>query len=186
MSVDSCDWDGPLCLSEVEEKPASLLTLIYGNLRIDKMGQIVKPCQLKEKPIVEWGYVDPKKLYTIVFTDPDVPSRVDCHSGQWHHYIAVNVKGNDLSTGCTLTEYVGLGAGKDTGLHRYTWLVYEQTTPLKCDEPILGNRSAEKRAHFNVANFRKKYKLSAPVAGICFLAEWDESVPELCKQLGVE
>lgn len=69
------------------------------------------------------------------------------------------------------------------GLHRYVWLVYEQRKELKCTEPILGNRSGDRRGNFKVAEFRKKYKLAAPVAGTCYQAEWDDYVPKLYEQL---
>ncbi|XP_044539892.1 phosphatidylethanolamine-binding protein 1-like, partial [Gracilinanus agilis] len=69
------------------------------------------------------------------------------------------------------------------GLHRYVWLVYEQTGPLKCDERVLCNRSGDHRGKFKVAAFRSKYKLGAPVAGTCYQAEWDDYVPRLYEQL---
>lgn len=69
------------------------------------------------------------------------------------------------------------------GLHRYVWLVYEQNGPLKCDEPILSNRSGDHRGKFKVASFRKKYELGPPVAGTCYQAEWDDYVPKLYEQL---
>ncbi|XP_053557655.1 phosphatidylethanolamine-binding protein 1 isoform X2 [Bombina bombina] len=137
-------------------------------------------------PTIEWEGMDPRKLYTVALTDPDVPSRKECHLGEWHHLLAVNVKGNDLSTGCILTAYLGSAPAKGTGLHRYTWLVYEQTGPINCNERILGTTSADHRAQFKVAAFRKKYKLGAPIAGACYQAEWDDFVPTLYKMLGVE
>nr|ACF94504.1 epididymis luminal protein 210 [Homo sapiens] len=93
------------------------------------------------------------------------------------------MKGNDISSGTVLSDYVGSGPPKGTGLHRYVWLVYEQDRPLKCDEPILSNRSGDHRGKFKVASFRKKYELRAPVAGTCYQAEWDDYVPKLYEQL---
>ncbi|XP_053329409.1 phosphatidylethanolamine-binding protein 1-like [Spea bombifrons] len=185
MPVEISRWDGPLALYEVDEKPACPLKVRYGPLCIEELGQVLTPTQVPHCPTIEWEGMDHNKLYTVVLTDPDVPSRKDRHLGEWHHFLAVNVKGNDLSSGCILTAYVGSAPGKGTGLHRYTWLVYEQTGPLKCDEPILGTASAEKREKFKVSSFRKKYKLGAPVAGVCYQAEWDDFVPNLYKQLGV-
>ncbi|KAG9487811.1 hypothetical protein GDO78_007546 [Eleutherodactylus coqui] len=179
-------WDGHLQLSDVDEKPKCLLRVKHEKVCIDQLGKEVKPCQITKKPTIEWDGMNPDKLHTVVLTDPDVPSQSDRSMAQWHHYVAVNVKGNDLSTGDTLTEYVGSGAGKDTGLHRYTWVVYEQKGPLKCDEPHIDDRTAAGREKFNVSRFRKKYGLGAPCAGVCFLAEWDETVPALYKQMGVE
>ncbi|XP_011819793.1 PREDICTED: phosphatidylethanolamine-binding protein 1 [Mandrillus leucophaeus] len=93
------------------------------------------------------------------------------------------MKGNDISSGTVLSDYVGSGPPKGTGLHRYVWLVYEQARPLKCDEPILSSRSGDHRGKFKVAAFRKKYELGAPVAGACYQAEWDDYVPKLYEQL---
>ncbi|KAM3937107.1 phosphatidylethanolamine-binding protein 1-like [Leptodactylus fuscus] len=185
MPYDISEWDGPLQLSEVDIKPMFPLLVKHEKVCIDKLGKVLKPCQIIDRPTLEWESMDPNKLYTIILTDPDVPCRDDRSLAQWHHLLMVNVKGNDMDTGDVLTEYVGSGAGKDTGLHRYTWLVYAQTAPLKCDEPKINNRTAERRERFNAAAFRKKYCLGQPVAGACFLAEWDESVPDLYRQLGV-
>lgn len=93
------------------------------------------------------------------------------------------MKGNDISSGKVLSDYVGSGPPSGTGLHRYVWLVYEQDKPLNCDEPILSNRSGDHRGKFKVAAFRKKYHLGAPVAGTCYQAEWDDYVPKLYEQL---
>ncbi|XP_015360683.1 phosphatidylethanolamine-binding protein 1 [Marmota marmota marmota] len=93
------------------------------------------------------------------------------------------MKGNDISSGTVLSDYVGSGPPSGTGLHRYVWLVYEQDKPLKCDEPILSNRSGDNRGKFKVSAFRKKYKLGSPVAGTCYQAEWDDYVPKLYEQL---
>ncbi|KAM4709978.1 phosphatidylethanolamine-binding protein 1-like [Discoglossus pictus] len=184
MPLDISQWNGPLALNEVEEKPAHPLKICYGPVCVETLGQVLTPTQVLKCPTIEWEGMDSNKLYAVAFTDPDVPSRKQCHLGQWDHYLAINVKGNDLSTGCTLTAFVGCGPGRGTGLHRYTWLVYEQTGPLKCNEPILGDTSAEHRGQFSVSAFRKKYNLGPPVAGFCFQAEWDHSVPQVYKQLG--
>jgi len=72
-----------------------------------------------------------------------------------------------------------------TGIHRYVWLVYKQPAELKCDEPRLSSRSAEGRPMFSTRNFAAKYRLGQPVAANFYLAQWDDYVPELHKQLGV-
>ncbi|KAE8635376.1 hypothetical protein XENTR_v10002595 [Xenopus tropicalis] len=185
MLVDISQWNGPLALQEVEEQPKYPLKVAFGSVCVEELGQVLTPTQVQHCPNIEWESMDSSKLYTVIFTDPDVPSRKECHLGEWHHFLAVNVKGNDLSSGCILTAYVGSGPGKGTGLHRYTILVYEQAGRVQCTERILGNTSAEHRGKFKASEFRKKYKLAAPIAGTCFQAEWDDHVPKLYKQLGV-
>lgn len=34
---------------------------------------------------------------------------------EWHHFLVVNMKGNDVSSGCVMSDYVGSGPPKDTG-----------------------------------------------------------------------
>ena len=89
------------------------------------------------------------------------------------------MKGNNISSGTVLSDYVGSGPPKGAGLHRYIWLVYEQERPLKCDGPILSNLSGDHCGKFKVASFCKKYELGTPVAGTCYQAEWDDYVPTL-------
>ncbi|XP_068127734.1 phosphatidylethanolamine-binding protein 1-like [Hyperolius riggenbachi] len=184
LSID--DWNGHLALHDVEEKPKKPLKVSFGNVCIEKLGQVLTPKQVNKMPCIQWDGMNRNALHTFVATDPDVPSREDPSMGEWHHCIVVNMKGNDFESGKTLTKFVGSAPGKDTGLHRYTLLVYEQSGPLTCDEPILGDKSAEHREKFKAKKFRHKYKLGPPVAGMCYQAEWDESVPALYEQMGVK
>ncbi|XP_068937588.1 phosphatidylethanolamine-binding protein 1 [Petaurus breviceps papuanus] len=184
MPVDLSLWTGPLSLREVEEKPQHPLSVKYSDCEILELGQVLTPTQVKGRPVsIGWQGCDPSKLYTLVLTDPDAPSRKDPKFREWHHFLVVNMKGNDISSGSVLSDYVGSGPPKGTGLHRYVWLVYEQNGPLKCDERVLSNRSGDHRGKFKVANFRGKYKLGPPVAGTCYQAEWDDYVPRLYEQL---
>jgi phosphatidylethanolamine-binding protein (PEBP) family uncharacterized protein len=42
-------------------------------------------------------------------TDPDAPSRENPEYREWHHFLVGNIKGNDISTGEVLSQYVGSG-----------------------------------------------------------------------------
>uniref|UniRef100_A0A2K5C2P1 Phosphatidylethanolamine-binding protein 1 n=1 Tax=Aotus nancymaae TaxID=37293 RepID=A0A2K5C2P1_AOTNA len=188
MPVDLSKWSGPLSLQEVDEQPQHPLHVTYGGAAVDELGKVLTPTQVKNRPTsISWDGLDSGKLYTLVLTDPDAPSRKDpkyspiflLQQNGNLIFLVVNMKGWHKY----LSDYVGSGPPKGTGLHRYVWLVYEQDRPLKCDEPILSNRSGDHRGKFKVASFRKKYKLGAPVAGTCYQAEWDDYVPKLYEQL---
>ncbi|NXU69189.1 PEBP1 protein, partial [Horornis vulcanius] len=184
MPVDLAKWDGPLSLAEVEQKPAHPLRVKYGSVEIDELGKVLTPTQVQHRPTsIEWDGCDPQKLYTLVLTDPDAPSRKDPKFREWHHFLVTNMKGNNVGSGTVMSDYVGSGPPKGTGLHRYVWLVYEQPQQLACNEPVLSNRSGDKRGKFKVAAFRSKYGLGALVAGTCYQAEWDDYVPKLYEQL---
>nr|XP_028566497.1 phosphatidylethanolamine-binding protein 1-like [Podarcis muralis] len=180
-------WDGPLCLAEVDEKPARPLRVCYGAVELRELGQELTPTQVQNCPTsIDWEGCDPQKLYTLILTDLDVPSRADPKLREWHHFLVTNMHGNDIGSGCILSDYIGSAPAKGTGLHRYVWLVYEQPQRLTCDEPILNKLTAAKREKFRASSFRKKYRLGAPVAGMCYQAEWDSHVPKIYERLGVK
>ena len=48
-------------------------------------------------------------------TDPDAPSRKEPKFREWHHWMVIDVPGNDVSKGTTNSEYVGSGPPPNTG-----------------------------------------------------------------------
>lgn len=46
MPVELGLWDGPLSLSEVEQKPAHPLRVKYGSVEIDELGKVLTPTQV--------------------------------------------------------------------------------------------------------------------------------------------
>lgn len=68
-------------------------------------------------------------------TDPDAPSRADPKIGEVRHWLVVNIPGIDINSGETLYEFIGSGPPKDTGLHRYIFLVYKQSGKIDYNGP---------------------------------------------------
>ncbi|ERE82355.1 phosphatidylethanolamine-binding protein 1 [Cricetulus griseus] len=137
MPVDISQWSRPLSLQEVDEHPQHGLPGDgYAGVEVHELGKVLMPTQVKNRPSsISWDGLDPGKLYTLVLTDPDAPSRKEPKFREWHHFLVVNMKGNDISSVKVLSDYVGSGPPSGTGLHRYVWLVYEQDKPLNCDKP---------------------------------------------------
>ncbi|GJQ70411.1 hypothetical protein Trydic_g22840 [Trypoxylus dichotomus] len=127
---------------------------------------------------------DEGDYYLLVMTDPDAPSRSNPKFREWHHWLVGNIPGSNVNKGEMLSEYVGAGPPKGTGLHRYVLLVYKQPGKLSFNEKKLTNRSGDGRGKFSIRNFAKKYNLGDPIAGNFFQAQWDNYVPTLYKQLG--
>ncbi|XP_044539891.1 phosphatidylethanolamine-binding protein 1-like, partial [Gracilinanus agilis] len=83
------------------------------------------PLQVKNRPVsISWQGCDSSKLYTLVLTDPDAPSRKDPKFREWHHFLVVNMKGSDISSGTVLSDYVGSGPPKGTGEPRTPAVVH--------------------------------------------------------------
>lgn len=145
-------------------------------------GNELTPTQVKNIPKIEWP-TEPNTLYTVLLTDPDAPSRKQPTFREWHHWLVVNIPGTDIDKGDVISDYVGSGPPKDSGLHRYVFLVFKQPKKLSCTEPRIPKTSGKDRGKFSTAKFVEKYKLGDPVAGNLFQAQYDDYVPKLYKQL---
>ncbi|XP_022220726.2 protein D2 [Drosophila obscura] len=162
--------------------PNELLKVTYGgDLVVDK-GAELTPTQVKAHPSVEWN-AEPEALYTLLLTDPDAPSRKEPKFREWHHWLVVNIPGNQIAKADVLTEYVGAGPPEGTGLHRYVFLLFKQKQKLSCKEKRIPKTSGDNRAKFSTTKFVGKYGLGNPVAGNFFQAKYDSYVPKLYKQL---
>ncbi|KAF6082446.1 phosphatidylethanolamine binding protein 1 [Phyllostomus discolor] len=107
MPVDIGQWSGPLSLQEVEERPQHPLQVKYTGVEIDELGKVLTPTQVKNRPTsIAWDGLNASKLYTLVLTDPDAPSRKDPKYREWHHFLVVNMKGNDIGSGTVLSDYL--------------------------------------------------------------------------------
>ncbi|XP_065171237.1 protein D2-like [Atheta coriaria] len=175
----------------IDSVPKEILEIIYPSKAKVDLGNILTPTQVKDIPTVNWslrrsvGTSAPNitPYYTLVMVDPDAPSRQDPKFREWHHWLVVNIPGNDVNDGEVLSAYIGAGPPEGTDLHRYIFLLYKQQQKIKCDEPILGNNSGKRRGNFKIRNFAQKYSLGEPIAGNYFRAKFDNYVPELYKQL---
>lgn len=130
--------------------------------------------------------------YTVIFTDPDAPSKEMPTFREFIHMVATNVTlteanyqggwGNfEFDKANICVPYVGAGPPCNSGLHRYIFLVYKQGGADPADKLVaeLGDRGGKKAA---VA--AKAAGLGDPVAIGGFVSEWDESVDALHEAIG--
>uniref|UniRef100_A0A914PSY0 Uncharacterized protein n=1 Tax=Panagrolaimus davidi TaxID=227884 RepID=A0A914PSY0_9BILA len=141
--------------------PEQILTVIYENDVKVEFGNTLTPTQVKDLPKhIEWN-ADKNAFYTLIMTDPDAPSRKNPQERECMHWLVINIPGNDLAAGHTLTEFVGSGPPRGTGLHRYVFLVYKQ--PQKLSETIqkrISNTCIEGRTKWRATKFAETYHLA--------------------------
>ncbi|XP_039756679.1 protein D2-like [Pararge aegeria] len=167
--------------------PNGKLWVAYQSAIEVEFGNELTPTEVKDIPFVWWPWeMSPNEYYTLAMVDPDAPSRSVPTSRNWNHWLVCNIPGHHVVSGETIAEYVGAGPGEDSGLHRYVFLVYKQPARIVFNEPYLNNRSIANRTGFSIYDFAKKYNLADPVAGNFFVAQYDNYVPILYKQLGIK
>ncbi|KAI6170615.1 OV-16 antigen [Aphelenchoides bicaudatus] len=156
----------PDVLSVAAKSPSGFLKVKYAG-KIVNLGTILYPDDTNNQPTISWD-ADPNSLYTVVKVDPDAPSRADPVMREWRHWILVNVKGSDLSTGTAITEYNSSTPPPGTGYHRYVLLVYKQSGTLTLDPLDDNNRDG-----FHIEQFAQTNNLGRAVAGNFFLCQHD-------------
>lgn len=100
-----------------------------------QMGNELLPSDTQDMPVITYHPSKPLDLdatYTLAITDPDAPSRTDNKWGEICHYVATGIKFESLQGGIVSDKgvgrmpYVGPGPPKDTGLHRYIFMVLKE------------------------------------------------------------
>jgi len=164
----------------IDTAPADELEVRYGDLSVS-LGNELTPTQVKNIPTVHWN-ADDGSYYLLCMTDPDAPSRANPVRREFRHWLVGNIPGDKLDQGETLTEYVGSGPPKDTGLHRYVFLLYKQPGKIHFEEPFISNRTRDTRPNFSIKAFAQRYSLGNPLAGNFYQAQYDDYVPTLHAQ----
>lgn len=96
-------------------------------------GAELTPTQVKQQPTVKWN-ADKNTLYTLILADPDAPSRADPQFREVRHWLVVNIPGDEVYAGESIFDYVSSAPPKESGLHRYTFLVFKQNGRIEWDE----------------------------------------------------
>ncbi|XP_033163617.1 protein D3 [Drosophila mauritiana] len=159
--------------------PADTINVIYGDDLEVKQGNELTPTQVKDQPIVSWSGLEGKSnLLTLLMVDPDAPTRQDPKYREILHWSVVNIPGSnvDPSGGHSLADYVGSGPPKDTGLHRYIFLLYQQENKIE-ETPTISNTTRTGRLNFNTRDFAAKHRLGEPIAANYYQAQYDDYVP---------
>ncbi|XP_037049415.1 protein D3-like [Bradysia coprophila] len=162
--------------------PSKLIEITYPSGASVNLGNELTPTEVKDKPTLKWDH-DEDSFYTVILSDPDAPSRANPTIREVRHWYVVNIPGTDVVKGETLFDYIGSGPPKDTGLHRYVFVVYKQPGKLEFDEPRVSNRSRTQRWNSSTLTFAEKYGLGDPIAGNFYQAQYDDYVPILHAQL---
>ena len=84
------------------------------------------------------------------------------------HFMKINIKGSNLSTGTVASAYKGSAPPPGTGAHRYVFLLLKQSGEIT-------DYTLKSKSKFNTDEFSSRYGCEL-VAANFFLAAFDSSV----------
>ena len=166
----------PDVLAEVPSSIASA-NVTLGDLSFEGTAPaVLKANATNPTPALQWG-ADGSKLYTLIMTDPDAPSRANPLYREFLHWVVTNIPGEDIVKGDTLLSYVSSAPPCNSGPHRYIFLVFEQTGGRLDGNavmpPTYAHRGGQKASAFVDSAAEAGNQLTL-VAAAAFEAEWDE------------
>lgn len=114
--------------------------MLYSSGVSASLGNELTPTQVKDKPTLTWN-AENDAFYTLLLVDPDAPSRQNPKYREYRHWLVMNIPGTSIDQGDEVIGYMGSGPPKDTGLHRYIFLIYKQPNGIiQHDESRSTNR----------------------------------------------
>ncbi|XP_011668156.1 protein D3 [Strongylocentrotus purpuratus] len=161
----------------LDAPPPAILKVEWNDDVKCMLGNELTPTQVQKQPsVLEWE-TEEDALYTILFTDPDSPTRTDPNRVEVVHWLVFNIPGCDVSKGLVHAAYIESGPREGSGFHRYVYLVYKQSQPITPNDSYRP-RSPERRKPWNTRKFVEEYGLGAPIAGNFYIAQFDNYVTQ--------
>ncbi|KAH7722088.1 phosphatidylethanolamine-binding protein F40A3.3-like protein [Aphelenchoides avenae] len=118
----------------VDRPPLYRLPVKYAHSSDIEIGTTLEMAEeFGNPPRVDMKSMDEDKHYTLIMTDPDVPNRTQPTDREFLHWMVINISRNNVDKGDEIVPYVPPLPQRGSGLHRYVFLLLEQSTPLPAD-----------------------------------------------------
>jgi len=154
----------------IDQAPTGVVQVKYSPSITLNNGNEVKPEEVKDAPFsVVWDS-QTDNLYTLSNVDPDANrSRAPIN-----HWLVVNIPGGNISQGDELMSYRGSRPPKDSGIHRYVFLVYKQAHRLDVASNPKLHFPPNNRTNFEIRAFAAVHNLGSPIAGNFYQAQYSD------------
>jgi len=119
-------------------------------------GQHLTPLQTRDVPIIIYK-AEQSKLYTLIMYDPDTAD------GDYIHFLDINIPNNNVTNGQILLYYKGPSPPPRTGVHRYIFLLFEQTGKI--------NYQKINERHITIDKLKSMLTLGDPISSVMFTSK---------------
>ena len=158
----------------------SNLIVNYGKIQV-KQGNFIDVYRSIHKPSIQYSFIK-NTYYCLLMVDMDSPNKTNPIYKYWLHWMIINIHCqknlisnynlitnydliNEYIYGQTIMQYTEPTPEKDTGPHRFIFLLYKQPQKLNL------NNNLPSRKKFNLKIFVNKYNLEL-LSVISFKSEY--------------
>lgn len=159
-----------------------------------KEGNIIPASKALYPPTVHYNCTrsGSDTYFTLMLVDPDVPSRIKHNMREFVHWVVMNIPSDRVSDGVEVLPYCGVAAPYGSGLHRYVFLLFQQSSLLSEDhlrasaEHFKARKGLRTSSYLQTLrdNMGKTLIAGVPVGIEAFLSEWDTSVDNTHAAIG--
>ncbi|XP_072153981.1 protein D1 isoform X1 [Bemisia tabaci] len=161
----------------LHDPPKYVLHVTYPpNLEVD-FGTMLLPKDVAVRPKIREWYTETDSYYVLVMTGMDEPWCENSTQFMYLYWCIGNIPETNISAGHVYAPYLGPRPRKDTGAHRYVFILYRQPEKLDFDLPNLyRDRNDVRRTCFSTRKFWTHYNLT-PTASNFYLSKYNETLP---------
>jgi hypothetical protein len=121
----------------------------YKSIKLSKNNIFINIEEANLKPLIILN-LNLNKFYTLLMFD------IDAVGGNKIHWLVINIRNNDIYTGNILIEYKGPAPPIGSGIHHYTFVLFEQTEFIKIKNIKCKTRFIELKKLFKKIGVNKK------------------------------
>ncbi|CAH0713074.1 unnamed protein product, partial [Brenthis ino] len=165
VNVESIFKDYNIVPDIVSVAPENVLNVFYSSAEICPGDEIVQTQSIMMPSLTFES--QSKENYTLIMIDADVPSQQTPALRSVLYWLIINIPGNNIKAGFTVTPYVPPVVYPGSGYHRFVFLLYEQRKYIDESDSALLNL-AVKRSRFRVSHFASEYGMKKLEAGNIF------------------
>jgi len=178
--------------------PTMLFSVVWPNRRVEVLlGNEMTVEETAEEPSIDFTPMNmpveqadsagEEVLYTLVMVDPDAPYRKDPIYRSFRHWVVTGLKSPAdtasktanliaLKTKAATTPYRPPGPRPNSGIHRYTFLLFQEPPNLVIPEGAPEHGAAlEERRSWDAMKFAARYKLKLVAANFCLVRSLEEA-----------
>ena len=179
-------FQSPIDLSPEPEIDSLSLNIYYPNMERVIGGGVISALVAQQQPSVSYKSHQGENYYTMILSDPDALwLLMDEHV----HWVVVNIPGDQVSEGTVVLPYLGPAPAKGSGMHRFVFSLYRQTTLFNAQQVDDCVKHFRVRQGIRTHNFMTSLQGdeginmvdSTPVGIEAFLCEWEKGVDMLSR-----
>ena len=184
-------FQSPIDLSPLPSLDSISMNIYYPNMERVIGGGVISALVAQQQPSVSYKSHQGENYYTMILSDPDALwLLMDEHV----HWVVVNIPGDQVSEGTVVLPYLGPAPAKGSGMHRFVFSLYRQTTLFNAQQVDDCVKHFRVRQGIRTHNFMTSLQGgeginmidSTPVGIEAFLCEWENGVDELTTPIIIE